>query len=120
MKNWEDLSLFQKLIIGVIIIDVAMLAPEIALLLQFGGIEVAFAFLLFSLKPILALAQNYYSKIENVVSLAIFSWRYSASARPSVFALQASFCVVALAISGSTLFAASFFMPALLFNGALI
>ena len=58
--------------------------------------------------------------IENVVSLAIVSWRYSASARPSVFALQASFCVVALAITGSTLFAASFFMPALLFNGALV
>ena len=120
MKNWEDLSLFQKLIIGVVIIAIALLAPEIALLLQFGGIEVAFAFLLFSLKPVLVLIQNYYSKIENVVSLAIVSWRYSASARPNVFAIQASFYVVAFAITGSTLFAASFFMPALLFNGALI
>ena len=45
MKNWEDLSIIQKLIIGVAIIAVAVIAPEIAMLLQFGGIEVAFAFL---------------------------------------------------------------------------
>ncbi len=37
MKNWEDLSIIQKLIIGVAIIAVAVIAPEIAMLLQFGG-----------------------------------------------------------------------------------
>ena len=77
MKNWEDLSLFQKLIIGVAIIAVAVIAPEIAMLLQFGGIEVAFAF-------------------------------------------QASFCFLALAFTGSSFFAVSFFMPGLLLNGALV
>lgn len=120
MKNWEDLSLLQKLIIGIAILVVAVIAPEIAMLLQFGGIEVAFAFILFSLKPIFHVIRNCYSKIESVAALVVVSWRHSASARPGVFALQASFCLLALATSGSTLFAISFFMPGLLFNGALI
>ena len=46
MKNWEDLTFVQKALIGTCIVAVAAFAPEIALLLQFGGIEVAFTFLL--------------------------------------------------------------------------
>ncbi|MCE9678913.1 hypothetical protein LZP69_06900 [Shewanella sp. AS1] len=69
MKNWEDLSLFQKLTIGIAIIAIAVLAPEIAMLLQFGGIEVAFAFLLFTLKPVLVFCQHYYSKIKSAPKL---------------------------------------------------
>lgn len=120
MKNWEDLSIIQKLIIGVAIIAVAVIAPEIAMLLQFGGIEVAFAFLVFSLKPVLHFVQNSYSKLENIAALVVISWRHSASARPAVFALQASFCFLALAFTGSSFFAVSFFMPGLLLNGALV
>ncbi len=47
MKNWEDLTLIQKAVIGIAIIAFGALAPEVAMLLNFGGIEVAFAFLLF-------------------------------------------------------------------------
>ena len=75
MKNWEDLSIIQKLIIGVAIIAVAVIAPEIAMLLQFGGIEVAFAFLVFSLKPVLHFVQNSYAKLENIAALVVISWR---------------------------------------------
>lgn len=120
MKNWEELSLFQKLIIGFAIIAVAVLAPEIAMLLQFGGIEVAFTFLLFCLKPALDVIQNWYTKFERIAATVVISWRHSASAKPSVFAIQASFCLLAIAMTGSSFFAVSFFMPGLILNGALI
>jgi hypothetical protein len=51
MKNWEDLTLLQKAIYGVAIVCIAAFAPEIAILVQFGGIEVAFAFLAMYLMP---------------------------------------------------------------------
>jgi hypothetical protein len=119
MKNWEDLTLIQKVLIGTAIIAVSVLSPEIAMLVQFGGIEVAFAFLLFALKPLMLWWLHWHCKLKNILALAVISLRHSASAKPNIFALQASFCCVAFVITGSSVLALSFFMPSMLFNGIL-
>jgi hypothetical protein len=120
MKNWEDLTFVQKALIGICIVAVAAFAPEIALLLQFGGIEVAFAFLLVAFQPFSAWLQRTYVQLRNIMSIAAISIRHSNSAKPSVFALQASFCCLALALTGSGVFAFSFFMPGMLLNGVMV
>lgn len=120
MKNWEDLSLLQKLAVGLCIIAIGIIAPEIAMLLQFGGIEVAFAFLLFFFRPALIWLQHHYRIMQDALSLALVTLRQSASARPAVFGCQAVFCVAALMLTGSVIFASGFFMPGLLFNNLLV
>lgn len=120
MKNWEDLSLLQKLLVGLCILAMGMLAPEIAMLLQFGSIEVAFAFLLFFFKPALVWIQHHYRITRDASALAIVTLRHSTSARPAVFGCQAVFCVTALTLTGSVVFATSFFMPGLLLNNLLV
>lgn len=119
MKNWEDLTFIQKVAIGIGILVVAAFAPEIAILIQFGGIEVAFAFLLVTFQPILVWLQRCYVQFKNIISLVLISIRYSSFAKPGVFALQASFCCLALALTGSGIFAFSFFMPGMLLNGVM-
>ena len=120
MKNWEDLSLLQKLGVGLGILAIGILAPEIAMLVQFGGIEVAFAFLLFFFKPALVWLDHYYRIAQGALTLAIITLKHSASARPAVFGCQAVFCVAALMLTGSVVFASGFFMPGLLFNNLLV
>lgn len=119
MKNWQDLTFIQKAVIATSIVVIAAFAPEIALLLQFGGIEVAFVFMLVAFQPILARLQCFYVQCKRVLSIAIIALRHSDSAKPCVFALQACFCCLALALTGSGMFAFSFFMPSMLLNGVL-
>lgn len=119
MKNWEDLTFIQKALIGIGILAIAAFAPEIALLLQFGGIEVAFAFLLLAFQPLIIWFHRAFAQIKNITNLAIISIRHSQSASPRVFVLQATFCCLAFALTGSGVFAFSFFMPGMLLNGVL-
>ena len=48
MKLWNDLSLVQKMGVGVAILLAAVVLPEIAILIQFGGVEIAFGLILVS------------------------------------------------------------------------
>ncbi|MCP1340258.1 hypothetical protein NJR55_11730 [Idiomarina sp. M1R2S28] len=119
-KKWEDLTFLQKAVAGVVLMALALLAPEFAMLVQFGGIEVAFAFLLLYLKPTLLWLQTKYSELEAKLFTAYLSFTQSASTKPSVFITQATFCCAALALTGSMALSFSFFMPALLFNSVLV
>lgn len=119
MKNWEDLTFIQKALIGISILAIAAFAPEIALLLQFGGIEVVFAFLFLAFQPLIAWLRRFHTQIKDITNLAIISLRHSKSARPRVFAVQATFCCLAFALTGSSIFAFSFFMPGMLLNGVM-
>lgn len=117
MKNWEDLTFVQKVVIGIGILAIAVFAPEIALLLQFGGIEVAFAFLFLASQPLITWIHRSYAQIKDIANVAITSLSHSKSATPRVFALQSTFCCIAFALTGSDIFAFSFFMPSMLLNG---
>ena len=120
MKIWEDLTFVQKAIVGTSILCVAVLAPEIALLVQFGGIEVAFAFLALYLAPALRQINLSYKKVKYIVSLVLISYQTSASAKPKVFFVQAAFCCIGFAVTGSLAFSVFFFMPSIVLNGVLI
>ncbi|WP_296047743.1 hypothetical protein [uncultured Alteromonas sp.] len=120
MKLWDDLSLMQRVAAGLLILLAAVVLPEIAFLLQFGGIEVAFGLILVGLTPAITWLRHLHAKVKKALMLGVVSLQQSASAKPSVFAVQAAFCAAALCFTGSGLFAVSFFMPAMVFNGALI
>jgi hypothetical protein len=120
MKSWDELTNIQRALVGIAFIVAAALLPEIAFLVQFGGIELAFALVLATFTPFLTWLSAKYCAFKEMVTIAHIAYRHSASAKPAVFAVQASFCVAAILFTGSTVFALSFFMPSLLLNGALI
>lgn len=119
MLKWEDLTTYQKAAFWIAIGIIGWLAPEIALLLHFGGIEVVFAFLACYCTPIIRQLQAYYGELKHVLALAYVTLQTSALATPRVFWVQAAFCLTAISLTGSIAFSASFFMPGMMFNSLL-
>ncbi|WP_115718932.1 hypothetical protein [Gallaecimonas mangrovi] len=119
MKSWNELTNFQRAIIGISLVIGAAILPEIAFLLNLGGMEVAFALIFASLTPFIASASGKLASIKNAGILAYAAYQRSVSAKPSVFALQASFCAIAFVLTGSGIMAITFFMPGMVLNGIL-
>lgn len=120
MRNWKELSLIQKLIIGLFIIVLAALAPELALLMDLGGIELAFTFMLMYLKPLFLWLKVKYEAIRELGNIAYIAFINSASFKPKVYLTQASFCCIAMVFTGSLVFSMSFLLPGFLFTGMLV
>ena len=118
--RWEQLSWYQKAAVWCFVGVVGWFAPEIALLVHFGGIEAAFAFLFVFFTPAYVWLKNFIADFKKHLAILTSSIKRSACARPSVFALQAGFCCGAFFVTSSAVFAVSFFMPAILLNGVLI
>ena len=54
MKSWNELTNLQRAFIGIAMVIAAAFLPEIAFLVQLGGMEVAFALVFASLAPIIS------------------------------------------------------------------
>ena len=54
MKSWNELTNSQRVVIGIAMVVAAAFLPEIAFLVQLGGMEVAFALVFASLAPLLS------------------------------------------------------------------
>ena len=72
-----------------------------------------------SLAPIISWFSTKYQAIKECLQTSKVAFRHSASAKPSVFFVQASFCAAALLFTSSGLLAFYFFMPSMLLNGVL-
>lgn len=119
MIKWEDLKWYQKASFWIFIGVIGWFSPEIALLFHFGGVEVVFAFLVFYSNPIIRQFQGWYRKLKESVALAYLTYQTSASTRPKVFVVQATFCTLAFVATGSLAFSTFFLMPSMVFNGVL-
>jgi len=117
---WEKLSTFQKVLFVVLISLVVPFMPELVFLADAGGVELVFTFLVFYFKPIITKVQMVFEQLKTEVAIARAAFKSSALYQPKVFALQGAFSVFALVITGSFIYAAVFFMPALIFNGVLV
>jgi hypothetical protein len=120
MSNWKDLSLIKKVAIGLLIAVSAFAAPEMMMLLDFGGMELAFSFLLVYCKPFIVWLQPKINWIFAQISIAKVGFLSSALFQPRVFATQAVFCSIAMILTGSLVLSVSFLLPALLVNGLLV
>jgi hypothetical protein len=117
MSSWNSLSLSKKIIIGTSIIAAAVVAPELMILVDVGGVDLALTFLLFYFKP--AIEWFGYKKqqlIDEVVNVKTIVCN-SALIKPKVFTFNTLYCSVFLLMSGSLIFSLCFYLPALLVNG---
>ncbi|WP_417762546.1 hypothetical protein [Shewanella sp.] len=100
-----------------LLVIVAAILPEIAFVIHLGGMDVAFALIFASFAPFIVWASGKLASLKSAVILAYVAYRQSASAKPSVFALQASFCVIALRTGAMAI---AFFMLGMVLNGVLV
>ncbi|WP_232368913.1 hypothetical protein [Alteromonas sp. BL110] len=91
MKSWNELTNLQRALIGIAMVVAAAFLPEIAFLVQLGGVEVAFALTFASLAPLISWLSIKYQAIKECFKTSVVAFRHSASFKPSVFFVQASF-----------------------------
>ena len=120
MDSWKELSLTKKILIGAAIIVAASFAPELMILVDVGGIELALGFLLFYFKPIVEWFMHKKQAIVEELQIAEDIILASALARPKVFTLNAVYCTVFMLVTCSFLFSFSFFLPALFVSGVYV
>jgi len=120
MRNWHDLSLIQKLLIGLFIAAAAFVGPEMMLLIDIGGIELAFGALVMYFKPLIVWLQPKINWLYSQIQIIKVGFINSAILRPKVFTTHAVFCSVAMILTGSFVLSIGFFLPALLANGMLV
>jgi hypothetical protein len=120
MSNWKVLSLLQKVVLGLLIIVTAAVAPEMVLLLDFGGIELAFSFLLLYYKPLYIWLQSKFHWAYSQIKLVCVVFFNSGLFQPKVFTTHAAFCLVAMLVTGSLVLSVGLFLPAMLVNGMLV
>ncbi|MCO7224114.1 hypothetical protein [Pleionea sp. CnH1-48] len=120
MDNWKELSLIKKILIGTMIIVAAFFAPELMILIDVGGIDLAFGFLLYYYKPVIEWFKAKIDAIKAELQIARDIIVNSALSRPKVFTLNTAYCSICLLVTGSLLFSFSFFLPALMVSGAYV
>jgi hypothetical protein len=120
MRNWNDLSLIQKLLIGLFIVFAAFAGPEMMFLIDIGGLELAFGALAVYFKPTIDWLQLKINWLYSQIQIIKIGFLNSAIFQPRVFTTHAVFCSVAMILTGSLVLSVGFFLPALLANGMLV
>jgi hypothetical protein len=117
---WGNLSRTQKFLFIAVMCCVAPFAPEFIFMSQVGGIELVFGFLVLYYKPILLRLQVAIEYIKCELNICITAIKSSLLVQPKVYLTQVLFYSCAFVVSGSMLYAAVFFIPAIMFNGMLV
>ena len=120
MDNWKELSLIKKIFVGAAILVLVSFAPELMILVDVGGIELAFGYLLVYYKPLIEWLRSKYQAIIEDLKIAREIFFSSALARPKVFTVNAIYCTVFMLMTGSVFLSFGFFLPALFVSGIYI
>jgi len=124
MEYWHRLNWFQKTIACIGVICFLIVAPEtvpsIIGLIDIGGVELVFGFIVLNAKSWLSFVRVKYENFKSTFIIFHNAVRYSAVAKPKTFVTHAVFCSVALFVTGSFLLSVSFLLPVLMANGVLV
>ena len=104
--------------IGSAILAAAMVAPELMIIIDIGGIDLAFGALFLYYKPVITWVKCQKQKVNEELKIAKDIIIKSALTRPKVFTLNAENCTAIILTTGSLLFSFSFLLPALFVSGA--
>jgi len=120
MQYWKKLNIFQKALIGIFVVGLVMLMPELMPLLDMGGIELIFGFVVLQSKNVLHWLQVKHMQAKLISNIVIEAFVSSALAKPKTFVAHAGICSVTLILTGSLVLATSFLLPVILANGMLV
>ncbi len=117
MNRWKDLNFLYKVIIGALLLAGAFIMPELMFVLDIGGLEMAFGFLVLYYKSILTWFEHKLDSIRSILNTVFDVLINSSVATPKTFSVHAVYCVLVLFGSGSLLFSMSFFCHGILIKG---
>lgn len=120
MQYWKRLNIFQKALIAVLVFGLVALMPELLPLIDVGGIELIFGFVVLNFKNVLDWLQVRYTQAKLIVNIAMEAFVGSALCKPRTFIFHAGVCTVALILTGSLVLSTSFLLPVMLANGMLV
>lgn len=120
MQYWKNLNFLQKALIGILVLGLVMVMPELLPLLDIGGIELIFGFVVLNFKTALHWLRVKHMQVKLITNVAIEAFIGSALGKPRFFIFHASVCSVALILTGSLVLSISFLFPVMLANGILI
>lgn len=119
MCKWNELSLTQKLLISLFIVFAAFAGPEMMLLIDIGGLELAFGALAMYFKSAIDWFKTKINWYHSQIQIIKVGFLNSAILQPKVFTTHAVFCSIAMILTGSLVLSLGFLLPALLANGLL-
>lgn len=120
MSIWKNLHWIQKTIIGVFVMLMVAVMPELLPLLDLGGIELIFGFVLMNLKTAKYWLHEKYQRARELASSVVTAFLGSALAKPKTFIFHGGMCSVVLFFTGSFLFSSVVFLPVMFANRYLV
>jgi hypothetical protein len=101
MKRWDELSATQRTAITVVVVVLALVAPELYLLVLIGGVDFAWLVLLSTFVPFVVNVRAAWDYLRASISALRISAARSLLAHPRIFAASAVAATVAFLLSGS-------------------
>jgi len=101
MKRWDELGAGQRTAITVVVILLALVAPELYLLVLIGGVDFAWLVLLSTFVPLFVNVRAAWDYVRASISALRVSAGHSLLAHPRIFAASAVAATVAFLLSGS-------------------
>ena len=120
MEYWNKLNWLQKTLIGCVVIGFVIMMPELLPLIDMGGIELIFGFIVLNIKNVVAWFNAKLVQVNETVQIIKDAFLGSALARPKTFIAHASVCTAVLVITGSLVLSVSFLLPVIMVNGLLV
>ena len=114
LKQWHELSVWQKVLLGSLVMVAAVFSPELMLFIDVGGIELAFGFLMMYYRSLILWVEQKIAKVKQTCSLFYATIMNSAFCQPRVFLFHCAYCGLVLFTTGSLYFAMGFVGPAFL------
>jgi len=117
MSDWKNYSLIKKLLIGIAITLIALVSPELMIIMDFGGIELALSFLLLYFKPFIVWLEKQIQSITNILRLIKLTFERSSLIQQNVFLAHFTTSLLIMILSSSILISMSTILPALYLGG---
>ena len=117
MLRWQDLKVWQKLSVVLLALIASMMMPELMFIMDLGGIELVFSFMVLYYQSIIAWFDKKITALKTVVFILHTQFNNSLLSRPRVLFSHAVYCITVFSFTSSLMFSMSFLTPAF-FMGA--
>ena len=117
MNAWKNLHWIQKAIVGVFVLLMLATMPELMPLLDLGGIELIFGFIVLNIKTAKYWIHGKYLQTRDLVKSLLAAFVGCALAKPRNFVVHGGVCCAVLFFTGSILISSAFLLPMMLTNG---
>jgi len=109
LKSWKQLGWPVQLILAIVITLIAATTPELFILVDVGGVELAFGYLLIYFQSVRAMFRNGITRIKEELAVIRFVVGQSSLGDTRLFAANGLFSILFIMLSGSSLFWATLY-----------